>query len=206
MADEIIVNSRHFKKSLKEILNLNSTVIYNPANKIKLKRKKNNHKFLKLVNVGRLTDQKNHLLLLNAVKNLDKKIDWKLNIIGQGNNILTIKNFIKKYKLTDNIKLLGYKKNPIKYMADADLFVLTSNYEGLPNVLIEAQQIGLPIISTNCKTGPKEILLNGKLGSLVPVGNVKKLTNKIEDFFYNKKKYKKKSNLAKLFLYRFDYK
>ena len=71
--------------------------------------------------------------------------------------------------------------------------------------MIEAQQVGTPIISTNCKTGPKEILLNGKLGELIPVGNKPILVKKIEDFYFNRKKYIKKSNLAKKYLYRFDY-
>jgi len=86
------------------------------------------------------------------------------------------------------------------------LFILTSKYEGLPNVLIEAQFAGVPIISSNCPSGPKEILLNGKLGSLFNVGDHMHLFKKIVYFDSNKIIFKNKSILAKKKLYRFDYK
>tara|TARA_B100002051_G_C16528760_1_gene531572 strand:- start:157 stop:828 length:672 start_codon:yes stop_codon:yes gene_type:complete len=205
MANEIVVNSHSFKNSLNKILGLKSIVIYNPTKKIKLNRINKFKNTINIINVGRLTDQKNQLLLLDAVHELSKKVKWKLSIIGKGNNYKKISDFINKNNLKKKIKLYGYKKNSIKEIYKSDLFVLTSNYEGLPNVLIEAQQVGTPIISTNCKTGPKEILLNGKLGELVPVGNKSILVKKIEDFYFNRKKYIKKSNLAKKYLYRFDY-
>ena len=91
-------------------------------------------------------------------------------------------------------------------MSKADIFVLTSNYEGLPNILIEAQQIGLPIIATDCNTGPREILMGGKLGDLAPVGNLKNIKKKIEQFYFDSKILIKKSKLAKNYLYRFEYK
>ena len=84
---------------------------------------------------------------------------------------------IRVYKLNSIIM----QKNPFKFMSKCATFVLTSKWEGLPNVLIEAQQVGTPIISTNCNTGPKEILLNGKLGELIPVGNKSILVKKIEE-------------------------
>ena len=205
MTNEIVVNSYSFKNSLNKILGLKSVVIYNPTKKIKLNKINKIKNNINIINVGRLTDQKNQFLLLNAVKELNKKIQWKLSIIGKGNNYKKILDFINKNNLKKKIKLCGYRKDSIKEIYKSDLFVLTSNYEGLPNVLIEAQQVGTPIISTNCKTGPKEILLNGKLGELIPVGNKSMLIEKIEDFYFNRKKYIKKSNLAKKYLYRFDY-
>jgi glycosyltransferase involved in cell wall biosynthesis len=205
MANEIIVNSYSFKNSLNKILGLKSVVIYNPTKKIKLNKINKIKNTINIINVGRLTDQKNQLLLLSAVQELSKKIKWKLSIIGKGNNYRKISDFINKNNLKKKVRLYGYKKNSIKEIYKSDLFVLTSNYEGLPNVLIEAQQVGTPIISTNCKTGPKEILLNGKLGELIPLGNKSILVKKIEDFYFNRKKYIKKSNLAKKYLYRFDY-
>ena len=89
-------------------------------------------------------------------------------------------------------------------MNKANLFVLSSKYEGLPNVLIEAQKYNLPIISTNCQTGPKEILINGKLGELCPVSDHKKLFHKIKDFYYNQKYLIRKANLSQKYLYRFN--
>jgi len=205
-SNEIIVNSFSFQKNLKRILGVNSTVIYNPTKKISYKKKRKLKKSLNIINVGRLTDQKNQILLLKSVSLLSKKIKWKLSIIGKGYNLFKLQNYIKKHNLEKKVNLYGYLKNPIKFIADADLFILTSNYEGLPNVLIEAQQVGTPIISTDCPTGPREILLNGKLGKLTPTNNHLVLTKSIENFYYHRKKYLKKSILAKNFLYRFDFK
>ena len=103
-----------------------------------------------------------------------------------------------------NIKLLGYKEKAYKFMNKASVFILSSKYEGLPNVLIEAQQFNLPIISTNCPSGPNEILMNGKLGELYPVSNYRSLYKKIEEFYFNQKKLIKKSNKSKKYLIRFD--
>jgi len=85
------------------------------------------------------------------------------------------------------------------------LFILSSNYEGLPNTLIEAQAACVPIISSNCPTGPKEILMNGRLGDLFNPGDYKNLCKKIYNYYKNRKLLKKKSILAKKYLYRFDY-
>ena len=92
-----------------------------------------------------------------------------------------------------------------RYIRFSDLFILSSKFEGLPNVLIEAQLQGIPIISSDCSTGPKEILQNGKLGSLFKVGNYISLSKLIINFYDNKKFYLKKANLGKKFLYRYDY-
>ena len=89
-------------------------------------------------------------------------------------------------------------------MNKANLFVLSSKYEGLPNVLIEAQKYNLPIISSNCPTGPKEILMNGKLGNLYPVSDHKKLFYEIKKFYLDQKYLIRKSNLSQKYLYRFN--
>ena len=129
---------------------------------------------------------------------------FKCVIIGRG----ILKNFLKKeiikYNLEKEILLVGYKKNAENYISDSDIFILTSKYEGLPNVLIEAQKYDIPIISSNCPTGPSEILLNGKLGDLFKVGDYRMLTNRLLKYYKNKSNLKKKSKLAKKYLFRFD--
>ena len=100
---------------------------------------------------------------------------------------------------------MGYKKNAHEYLKSFDLFILSSRYEGLPNILIESQVAGTPIISSDCPSGPKEILLNGKLGILYKTGDHIDLYKKILIFIKDKKKYKQKAILAKKYLYRFDY-
>ena len=116
-----------------------------------------------------------------------------------------LKSFIYNNNLKKKIILLGYKKDAFDYIKSFDLFILSSRYEGLPNSLIEAQISGVPIISSDCPSGPKEILLNGKLGILFKTGDDNDLSKKIKLFCKNKKKYKNKAILAKKYLKRFDY-
>ena len=102
--------------------------------------------------------------------------------------------------------MAGFKKKAYEYIKSSDLLILPSQYEGLPNILIETQVAGTPIISSNCPSGPKEILLNGKLGELFNVGDHKDLYKKILIYLKNRKMFKKKSLLAKKYLYRYDFK
>ena len=209
----VIVNSKEFKKKIDKEFNIKSKLIYNPFVKINKKlilKKKNikflNSKSLKIINVGRLVDQKDHFTLLKAFHLVTKKIDAKLLIIGSGKNKEKLEKFIKDHSLNKIVKIINFQKNPFNFIHRADLFVLTSKFEGLPNVLIESQYLKKYVISTDCPTGPKEILLNGKLGDLVKVGDYNKISYKIIEFYKKKNEMRKKIKLAKKSLYRFDYK
>ena len=90
--------------------------------------------------------------------------------------------FIKRNNLNKIVKIINFKKNPFPYLKKSDLFVLTSNFEGLPNVLLEAATLKKFIISTDCPTGPKEIVDNGKNGILVKMNDYKNLSEKINFF------------------------
>tara|TARA_B100000989_G_scaffold277021_1_gene237669 strand:- start:18 stop:1103 length:1086 start_codon:yes stop_codon:yes gene_type:complete len=210
LADEIIVNSHDFKINLYKNFYLNSKVILNPIKRNNARKKVDffkNFKELKIISIGRLTNQKNQIILLKALNLLKYrfKVKFKLYLIGKGYNYGLLKNFIFENKLQKNIKLAGYKKNASNYIQSSDLFILSSNYEGLPNTLIEAQVACVPVISSNCPTGPKEILMNGRLGDLFSPGDYKNLCKKIYNYYRNRKLLKKKSILAKKYLYRFDY-
>jgi len=201
-ADKIIVNSKEFKDEFLRTFKLNPQVIYNPLDKTRLvslsKNKLNTTFFdnfksgIKILNVGRLTNQKNQIDILKTVNILKNKIPVKLLIIGSGNQLEVLNNYIRKEKLTDYVKIIPHCKNPYIYFKKADIFVLSSIYEGLPNVLLEATLFKLLSISYKCKTGPKEILQNGKGGILVNVGDHKRIANEILKYFYSKKKYKYK--------------
>ena len=141
---------------------------------------------------------------LNLLKN-SYNIKFKLYLIGRGYKYNLLLNYILHNNLQKNIKLAGYKKNAFEYIKSSNLFVLSSKHEGLPNTLIEAQAAGVPIISSNCPTGPKEILMKGKLGDLFNPDDYKNLCKKIYNYYKNRKLLKKKSILAKKYLYRFDY-
>ena len=155
-----------------------------------------------------MTDQKDQILLLKAFNNIKSKLKFKLIIIGKGKNKEKLKKYIKEKNLGKNIKIINYQNNPFPYLKKADIFILSSKFEGLPNVLLEAQYLKKPIISTDCPTGPKEILLRGKAGFLFNVGDVNQLEKNI--IFVSKKKnsklLKSKSNLGLRYMKRFDYK
>ena len=213
-AKKIIVNSKDFKKEIDKEYNIKSVVIYNPLNireiKEKSKEKVNMDFFksrdtLKIINIARFTDQKDHLTLLKAFNNVSKIIKAKLLIMGYGANEKIINNFILNNNLNKIVKIIPFKTNPYKYLKSSDLFVLTSTYEGLPNVLLEAMALKKYIISSDCPTGPREILQNGKLGMLFKVKNHKQLKEKIIDFNNNKKTYQKKLTVAFATLERFDF-
>ena len=212
-SDEIIVNSKEFKESLKKYFNVNSVCIYNPLDKSKiLKLSKNKdrfnffakRKYLKIINIGRFTDQKNQLLILKAIKYLNNSIPIKLLIIGRGRNFKNLKNFINKNKLERNVILKKFVSNPYPFLKLSDVFILSSNYEGLPNVLLEAQFFKKIIISTKCPTGPKEILLNGKAGIFFKMDDYKDLSRKIIHVYKNKKKLKNMIKIGYNNLHRFD--
>jgi glycosyltransferase involved in cell wall biosynthesis len=190
-ADKIIVNSVDFKKEMDKKYQIKSVCILNPFifNQIKINslvkiKKIYSKNVLKIISVGRLTLQKDFMTMLKAIK-LVKKRRIQLIIIGKGvekNNLL---KFIKNNKLNNSVKLIGYKKNPFKYIKQSEIFLLTSIFEGSPNVLIEAQCLKKYIISTDCPTGPREILQNGKFGELVKMGDYKNIAKRLENFSYN---------------------
>ena len=106
---------------------------------------------LKIINIARFTDQKDHMTLLRGFKLVTKKIKCKLLIMGYGNNKILIKQFIKKNKLSNNIKVINFKENPYNYLNKADVLVLSSKFEGLPNVILEAQVLKKFVISSDCQ-------------------------------------------------------
>ena len=211
-ADKIIVNSYEFKNKFKKKFNLQTTCIYNPLNKSEIiKKSKNkcdikfNKKKLNIINVGRYTDQKDQMTLLKAVNLIKDKINFKLLIVGRGLKKNSLINFIKLNNLNQNVQLINFTKNPFNLIRSSDLFILTSLYEGLPNVLLEALTLKKFIISTNCPTGPKEILLNGRAGDLFKPGDYRELSKLIIRYKNNKHQERKKIKIGYKNLDRFNF-
>jgi glycosyltransferase involved in cell wall biosynthesis len=211
---KIIVNSKDFKNEIDKKFKINSKLIYNPLNLTEIKRQSKsktdlnffNNTKIKAINVARFTDQKDHITLLKSILILVKKnFKIKLLIIGYGPNKSKMLNFIKKNKLKKNVKIINFQKNPYKFMMKSNLFILSSLYEGLPNVLLESMALKKSIISSNCPTGPREILKKGKLGMLYPPQNERVLAKKIIAFNNNPKKFSIIADYAFKSLKRFDY-
>lgn len=200
----IITNSKGSKNSLEKfVFNKNKIrAIYNPyLKKINFKRyKKTNF----IINVGRFRKQKNQILLVRAFcKFLKKNKNFKLVLIGDGILKKNIENEISKLNLNNYVILKGWVNNPLKYIRKSKLFVLTSLYEGLGNVLIDAINLNVPCISTSCKSGPQEILLNGKGGYILKNNSVTELSNTMSYCIKNYDKAEKKNKISKLHLKRF---
>ena len=110
-----------------------------------------------------------------------KEFDFKLVILGEGEDRTMLEKFVHANNLTTSVYLPGFVANPYKFMQASQLFVLSSRYEGLPNALIEAVYCNLPCVSTSCRSGPREILLEGAGGRLVAVGNSQQMAAAIID-------------------------
>ena len=134
------------------------------------------------ISVGRIDEGKNHNLLLEAYKRLDAP-NSQLIIVGDGPLKHRLVKKINDYNLEEKVLIIGFDSNPYKYMARSDVFLFSSNYEGFPNVLVEALSCGLPVVSTDCRSGPREILENGKYGVLTKVGSVESMTRSMDRLY-----------------------
>lgn len=132
-----------------------------------------------LLAVGRLTAQKDFPTLLRAFARVRREREARLLILGEGEERGALEALAGQLGLSDSVRLPGFAANPYACMSRAALFVLSSRWEGLPTVLIEALACGLPIVSTDCRSGPQEILAGGRFGALVPVRDEQALARAI---------------------------
>lgn len=166
-------------------------VIYNPAN---IYINNSNEYCLDLtkkniVAMGRLVDIKGFDNLIKAFSEIYMLTpNWNLSIIGDGKLYDELNNLIIDRKLTDRVFLLGFKSEPHNILEKSDLFVLSSKSEGLGNVIIEAMKCGVPVLSTNCPVGPKELIEHNKTGILVDNDNIHALSNGLLDIISNDNK------------------
>jgi glycosyltransferase involved in cell wall biosynthesis len=133
-----------------------------------------------IVSVGRLSVAKNFPLLIEAFTRLREQRPARLIIVGDGDLREEIAAFRERSSHTNDIDLVGHRDNPFPFLESADLFVLSSDWEGLPTVLIEALACGAPIVSTDCPSGPREILEEGRYGRIVPTGDASALAQAME--------------------------
>lgn len=190
-ANGIIAVSRGSARDLAQITGLSLErikVIYNPVitpELIKQSKVAVDHPWFAegelpvILGVGRLAPQKDFPTLIRAFAQVEPVKPCRLVILGEGREKKALQSLIHQLGLEDKVALLGFVNNPYAYLSKAAVFVLSSIYEGLPTVLIEAMAVGTPVVSTDCESGPREILDNGKYGNLVDVGNVEAITEAI---------------------------
>jgi len=197
-SDLVISNSFENAKDLLENFEVPKDklkVIHNPIDLEKIKAIKTKPSFFdttlfNIITVGRLDKGKNHQLLIKAVHQLQNPL-IRLYILGIGDMRLELEQLIAQLKLTDQVVLMGFNPNPYQYLKAANLFIFGSNHEGFPNVILEAMACELPILTTNCQSGPSEIMKLETLkedvmitdyGILVPIKNTALMAKGIKYF------------------------
>ena len=164
-------------------------VIYNPVisdEMVELANEPASHPWFQgdehktILAVGRLEGQKDFFTLLQAVNLVLRSTPVRLVILGEGSQRAALTNLAEKLEISEILNMPGYVLNPYSLMKRASVFVLSSRFEGFPGVLVEAMACGVPVVSTNCQSGPEEILAGGKFGRMVPVGDYKALAEAIK--------------------------
>lgn len=134
---------------------------------------------LRILTVGSMKDQKNHSLLLRVVARIGRS-DLKLMFVGTGAKEQDLRSLADDLGLSAQVIFAGFHSDPTAFYQTADLFVLPSDYEGFGNVIVEALRCGLPVVSTDCPSGPREILDGGRYGQLVAVGDEQAMATAIQ--------------------------
>lgn len=137
-----------------------------------------------VLNVGRLEEQKRQELLIKAFAAINHR-NWELHIIGEGEKKVYLNKLIKKLKMQGSVLLLGQRQDIDKYYLQSKIFVLSSEYEGFPNALMEAMHFGLACISTNCPSGPSDLITDSVNGFLIPVNNQEELEKRLSQLIEN---------------------
>ncbi len=187
--DRVICQSLYMQKDLIENYSFpkdKSVVINNPIDIESLEnlsKDKIDYPFssdyVRLIHIGQLRYEKRQDLLLKAFSKLDSR--YSLTIIGDGAERENLESLASKLNISNRVTFLGHKKNPYSYLKEADIFLLTSEYEGFPNVLLEANLFGLIVVSFNSIGGVSEIIQNRKNGILVSQGDIDAFATTIEN-------------------------
>ena len=180
-ADAVAAVSRGAARDLEEQLRMPSEsvhVLYNPVVDASLEQKRQeslSHPWLDasdqplVVGMGRLTEQKDFGTLIRAYAQIANPSSCRLVILGEGEERAELEELVRQLGLEQRVLLPGFVENPYAWLNQADLFVLSSRWEALPTVLIEALACGVKVVATDCPSGPAEILQDGRWGRLVPM-------------------------------------
>ena len=188
-ANLIITNSEFEKKFIKKKLNISKVIAIHPASILKVKKNLKKHKkynkIKKIIYVGRLSKEKGIITILKSLTLIKNKINFKLQIYGDGDEKLNIIKFIESNNLKTNVTLNGFYKDQKKIFSDADLFINASWFEGLPNALVQSINNNVFPICSNSPGGNLEVIKYGKLGISFKTNDSADLSKKI--IFYFKK-------------------
>lgn len=183
--DKVVSVSYGAKDDLMEYFQIDKekiTVIYNPIidDKIKVRKKDNRLENNSLITIGRIEEEKDQITILKAVKYLlDRGKEYYLTILGEGSLKENLIQASKDMRIQNYVEFLGYKDDIYKELSKSDVFILSSKHESFGNVIIEAMYSEVPVISTDCLYGPREIIKNDEYGMLFDIGDHEGLAEKI---------------------------
>lgn len=188
-ADGVIVQTRHNQVYFSKAVQKKSTIIYNPVDLgEKAGLALGTQKQMRIVSVGRLMPQKNQVMLLEAFARVRERFpEYTLTIYGEGPHREVLEGDIARLGLAGAVSLPGSVKDVHDRIADGELFVMSSDYEGMPNALIEAMCLGLPVIST-AVSGATDLICHGENGLLVPCGDTAALAEAMEQLLQDREK------------------
>lgn len=193
-ADVIVCQSKKASEFFKEKHRDKTVIIPNPICATAIPPLFEGDRTKRIVGVGRLAEQKNFQLLINAFSKLDERFsDYKLEIYGAGPLENDLKRMITDLGLADRAFLMGSKKNVMFELSDASLYVMSSNFEGFPNALVEAMATGLPVISTDFPTGVAKEIVKEDNGIVIPMRDEDALTRAMEELLSDSERCKKMS-------------
>lgn len=145
----------------------------------------------KIISIGRLEYQKGYDILIDVWNIISKKYpDWSLEIYGEGPERENLQNKINKLDLGKSFLLKGVEKNIVNKYLESSFYVMSSRFEGMPMVLLEAMSCGLPVISFDCPCGPRDMIKDNENGFLIEFGNIEKMAKKIEELIITEEKRK----------------
>lgn len=182
-ADGFVFQTSQARDFFYKKLRRKSKIIMNPVNKKSVREPYKGERSKRIVSVGRITEEKNYPLLIRAFASLDKAFEeYTLWIYGKHDDSLRIKELAESLGVADRVVFAGQTEDIYNAIYDASLFVLSSKSEGVPNALMEAMAMGLPVIATDCPCGgPKVLIQNGINGMLVPNEDEEALVNTMNE-------------------------
>jgi GalNAc-alpha-(1->4)-GalNAc-alpha-(1->3)-diNAcBac-PP-undecaprenol alpha-1,4-N-acetyl-D-galactosaminyltransferase len=199
---KIVAVSKEIENILNQDYSLkNTATILNPIiidNNYKIKENLSKYQPY-IVSVGRLNTQKNFEMLIRAYSKTNTQEKTKLLIVGEGSERIKLEQLIKSLKLENKVLLIGQRENIKDYYLQSEIYILSSSFEGFPNVLVEALSNNCACIATNCPTGPNEIIINEKNGLLIENENQEEMSKVIDKLYIDEDlKNKLKDNSIKL--------
>ena len=201
-AKAIVHQTKYEESCFSKALSYKSHIIPNPAVELEYDNKETIDNLI--ITTGRLTPQKNQLMLVKAIEKIAPEINVRCEIYGDGVQREELQSYIDNHKLSSSVILMGSKPNVSKYVSKCSVFVMTSYFEGLSNSIIEALMLGKPCISTRYP-GADEIVQDGYNGALVDIDNVDQLAEEIKYILLDKELQSKLSKNAKLSSQRYTY-